>query len=329
MHTIKIILLILLILLLLFFIVSWIMSNVVLKKRKISHKEAFQWEHDHNNISDNFENSMPQEAFTFKSPRGYSLYGKWLFPNKEIATQFKNISKNNNSPSTPNKEPFKVIILSHGHGSCISGMYKYASMYLPKGYICLVYDHVHEGISEGKYITMGKFESLDLEDIVTKVLNIFGKNTKIGIHGESMGSATAIIHHSRDSRISFTVADCPYADLNNQLGHSIKHFYHLPTFPLLQISSLIAKIRAGYFWSEVSPISELIKAGGVPNTPLMLVHGTADDFVPCESSKDLFEVKEGIKKLYLVPEAVHAHAYITNPEEYKKQLYEFLNEIKF
>lgn len=323
MHTLQITFIILFALFLIFFITCWFLSNSVILRKKISHAEGFAWEHDHNNIPVDFENSMPTVAFKFNSPRGYTLYGRWLFPDGETAKKFKSTS----FAESHLDSPVKVVVLSHGHGSCITGMYKYATMYLPKGFICLVYDHVHEGISEGKYITMGKLESLDLQDIVTKVYEKCGINSIVGVHGESMGSATAVMHHCQDSRIAFTVADCPYADLNVQLGNCIKDFYHLPKTPILQTASLISKIRAKFFFGEVSPVSELIEKKGTPDKPLMLVHGLADKFVPCQSSKDLFKVKKGIKKLYLVPGAKHAGAFTENPEEYRKQLYSFLEEI--
>ncbi|OJF75777.1 MAG: hypothetical protein BKP49_09940 [Treponema sp. CETP13] len=324
MHVLQIILIILISLLLIYFVVCWFLCNSVILRKKLSHKEGFEWEHEHNNIPENYENSIPTIDFKFNSPRGYTLYGKWLFPDEETANKFKSESFSISNTDSP----VKVVVFSHGHGSCLSGMYKYASMYLPKGFICLVYDHVHEGISEGKYITMGKLESQDLEDIVTKVYEKCGKNTIVGVHGESMGSATAVMHHCRDSRIAFTVADCPYADLNTQLGTCINRFYHLPQTPLLQTVSLLAKIRAKFFFGEVSPITELKEKKGTPDKPLMLVHGLADKFVPCQSSKDLFSVKKGIKKLYLVPKAKHASSFTENPDEYKKQLYAFLTELK-
>lgn len=52
-------------------------------------------------------------------------------------------------------------------------------------------------MSDGEYVSLGIFESVDLETIV-KYLRKSGKVSKIALWGRSMGSVASIIYASRD-----------------------------------------------------------------------------------------------------------------------------------
>lgn len=44
-------------------------------------------------------------------------------------------------------------------------------------------------------------------------------------------------------------------------------------------------------------------------------------------SEDLYRVKKGFKRLLLIEGAVHANAYMVNPQLYRSQVLEFIDEV--
>ncbi len=66
-----------------------------------------------------------------------------------------------------------------------------------------IHDFSGSAMSDGEYVSLGIFESVDLETIV-KYLRTCGKVSKIALWGRSMGSVASIIYASRDVFFIFT-----------------------------------------------------------------------------------------------------------------------------
>ncbi len=61
---------------------------------------------------------------------------------------------------------------------------------------------------------------------------------------------------------------------------------------------------------------------------MFFTHGLNDRYILPQMSVDLYNAKSnGIRKLYLAPNAGHAEALWKNPVEYDEKLEEFLNEV--
>jgi fermentation-respiration switch protein FrsA (DUF1100 family) len=60
----------------------------------------------------------------------------------------------------------------------------------------------------------------------------------------------------------------------------------------------------------------------------LFITSKEDTYIPPSMTQNLYDLKkEGIKKLYIAEKGGHAQAYIENPEEYKKEVTDFLKEI--
>ena len=57
--------------------------------------------------------------------------------------------------------------------------------------------------------------------------------------------------------------------------------------------------------------------------PVILFHGTADDFVPCEMSKQAFAACKEPKRMLLVEGADHGVSFVVDHEGYVKAIHEF------
>lgn len=291
-----------LILLLALTIAGWIFSNVALYPKVIKYENTYQTEIDAKRIEKEKFESLPKEEVFINSPFGYKLHG-FFFPN-----------------STSNK----VIIFVHGITYSLFGSVKYMDMFLRRGFNVLIYDHRFHGLSEGKNCTFGYFEKHDLKACTDWVINKLGKDAVIGVHGESLGAATALQNSAIDPRVAFYIADCPYSDVLREFKIRLKEDYGLPPFPLLNTASLINKIRTGAFYSDISPIKDIKTV----HTPILFIHGANDSYIPKEMSIDMYYVKTGPKRLYIAPNADHAEAYWNNRKEYEAVVDTFLKENK-
>lgn len=279
------------------------MCNRVILPKKSSLEESLKFELDNHTITEEQLERMEKRPFSIVNSRGEMLVGEWLLCGS--ITQ-------------------KVIILCHGFGCNRATSYKYARLFLKRGYDVLVYDHVHSGMSEGKYTTMGWKESRDLKLIVDNIFEKYGEDSKIATMGESMGAATVLLHMAVDKRLEFVIADCPYASLWEQLKYRLKVEYHLPSFPLLWAASFACWIRAGFRYSEIAPWKALRDSDIAEHIPLLLIHGQSDTYIPCSASERLAQVKKGRVELYLCPGAEHARSFITNPLHYEQVIDQFL-----
>ncbi len=226
----------------------------------------------------------------------------------------------------------KVCVVVHGFGSRREHVLKYAKLYHQRGYDALLFDHRNSGDSGGTFTTMGYKERRDLQQMVALARGDKGfpdKACVVGVHGESMGGATVLLTACMDHPPDFVVADCPYADLLEQLTYNIRHVKHLPPQPFAPIANRITKWRAGFRNGDVSPLRELKKKNGLPEVPILFIHGEADKLIPCEATKRLYEVKRGEKQLYLCPGAEHARSIAKDRETYSKVLNGFLDHCGF
>lgn len=281
-------------------LVTYYFSNQVLRIRTHPNETILAFEIDQGRISKGQLEQFKKEQISIDSPYGYSL-NAWFIPAVESGSS-------------------RAVVFVHGVTSSLLGMLKYADMFRRRGYHVVLYDHRRHGLSGGAYTTYGYCERHDLKTVVDWVYRRLGANAQVGIFGESMGAATSLLYAAMDNRPAFVVADCPYSDLTEQLAHQLKVRYRLPDFPLLMITSLWCKLRAGFYFHEVSPIKQIdrIKA------PILFVHGQKDTFVPNRMSESMHERHKGAKALYMAPNAAHAEAWAKNREEYERVLDSFL-----
>ena len=208
----------------------------------------------------------------------------------------------------------KFAILVHGYKSSSGVMAKYAKHYYDLGWNILVPDQRAHGKSQGEYIGMGCLEKKDMLGWV-QVLLEKKSQAKILLHGVSMGAATVMLlsgEKNLPQNICALVSDCGYSSVNDQFTVQLKELFGLPAFPLLQTTSLLSKIRAGYFFGE----GNCAKAVSKSNIPTLFIHGDKDTFVPFEMLEKVYAAASCEKEKLVVPHAEHGNAMDVNPELY-------------
>jgi uncharacterized protein len=248
------------------------------------------------------------EEVSINSKYGYRLYGTYI---------------KNDKPSR------NTIIILHGIGCSRWTSMKYADIYLDKGFNVLVYDSRGYGESGGGITTFGFYEKHDLDSWVDFISAKYADGI-IGVHGESMGGATALLHskiNEENKRVSFYVVDSTYSDLKELgrkfLKESISKTY-LSTFVYYYTGfyvDLVTFVRGKFLITRISPIKAIENV----STPIMFIHGKKDEFVPSSMSQQLYEAKKGIKSIYISP-SDHVHSIDVNGYEYAKRVYSFIDE---
>lgn len=113
-----------------------------------------------------------------------------------------------------------------------------------------------------------------------------------------------------------------YSSVHDELAYQLDDMFSLPAFPLMQVTSLVTKVRAGYFFGEANAVEQLKKN----QRPMLFIHGDEDTFVPFEMLDKVYRATKGPKEKYVVKGAEHAEAYKTDPEKYQQVVQQFLSQ---
>ena len=296
----EIILLAFILLIMFLFILCYYLSKRITCPSTHKYEETYQWEIEKGRISEEQLNRLEKEEVFIDSPYGYKIHGLFF--------------QNRNSK--------RAIILSHGITWSLYGSLKYVEMFLNKGFSVLVYDHRNHGLSGGKDTSFGYFEKFDLKACTDWVFEQIGNDCLIGLLGESMGAGTVLQNIAIDSRIKFCIADCGYSDIITLFKYHLAKDYKVKRLPLIEITSIITKLRTGWSFKDISPIKCISKV----DTPILFTHGGDDDFVPTWMSEEMHKAKRSFKDLYIAPKAAHVETYWRNVEEYEKRVDKFLEE---
>lgn len=218
----------------------------------------------------------------------------------------------------------KAVILAHGFRNTSDDMGKLAKFYYDRGFDILLPDARGHGESEGDYIGYGWHDRLDYVDWINLLIEEYGTENII-LHGNSMGAATVLMTSGEElpEEVKGIIADSSYSTIKDELAHQLQHLYGLPAFPLLEVTSVISKTRAGYMLGEGSATQQVKK-----NTlPLLIIHGEDDDLVPTDMAHEIYNEAGGEKELWLVPETGHTKAMDNITSEFQRRVGDFLDGV--
>ncbi|OHT00430.1 Clan SC, family S9, unassigned serine peptidase [Tritrichomonas foetus] len=225
-----------------------------------------------------------REPISFPNSRGYNIIGSYYPPNENVP------------------EPSCVIYL-HGNASCqLEGTFL-VPLFCPAGVSVLCFDSCACGRSEGEYISLGYYERDDVECAISYLRVNYGV-CKVALWGRSMGAATTFFVIDSDPTISVAIADSPFCSLP-QLIEDLGSKINIPgclSSTGVKIVSKTVKKKANFDVYDVEPIKHAKKC----HSPIMIIHGKADSFIPCEHSTYLYNEYAGSEKeLRIVPGAEH------------------------
>ena len=189
------------------------------------------------------------------------------------------------------------------------------------GNVLLVDQRAH-GHSSGHTVTFGIKERRDVLSWIDYVNRTYGKDTPIFLEGVSMGAATVLMASGLDlpENVRGIVADCPYSspfEIVNGVAEKI-----LRTRYVWRPFVFLAALLYGRFnLCAASPLEAVKKT----KVPVLLIHGTADRYVPCEMSRRIFAANEKMITFVEVEGAPHGLSALKDPGLYERSLEDFFS----
>lgn len=223
------------------------------------------------------------------------------------------------------KDGAPIEILFHGYRShafrdCSGGHALSRKM----GLNTLVIDQRAHGDSGGTAISFGIRERKDCLCWVNYLCERFGRDVPIILSGLSMGAATVLMASELElpENVVCIIADSPYSSPADIIEKVCRDEHYPPNLcrPFMRLGAFVF---GGFRLTESTAVSAVKKA----KVPILLIHGEADRFVPCDMSREIAKNCASRMELHTFPDAGHGLCYMTDPRRYERVVYDFLMTI--
>lgn len=224
-----------------------------------------------------------------------------------------------------NKNAKRSVLCSHGYRS--TGLFDFgaiARFYYEHDSNVLIIDQRSHGKSEGEYITFGVKERFD---IVTWAEWIDQKNDKklpIYMNGLSMGTSAVLMSLDQElpNNIKGIIADCGFTSPADIIKSVAENLFSISVQPIIYGLNKMCLQKADFSIYEVSTL-DVLKHNDIP---VLFIHGDDDNFVPQKMTIENYNACSSPKKLIKVKGAMHAMSYMTDEENYSKELLQFFQQ---
>ncbi|MHC4201474.1 MAG: alpha/beta hydrolase [Planctomycetota bacterium] len=209
-----------------------------------------------------------------------------------------------------------TLVVLHTLGRTRQDMLQFSLPLWKKGCNLALIDMRGHGESGGKYFTYGHHEWHDVVGLVDYLeQRNDGSASNVVVMGASAGGAVAIAAAARDSRIKGLVSIASFADLSRTIRHQASW---LPEFWLRRAMRKAERI-GGFEIGRTSPVEDIRKVA----SPVLIVHGAEDTYVPYEDAEELYDGAAGEKELFAIPAADHATMFSRGGEQLTDRIYSF------
>lgn len=219
-----------------------------------------------------------------------------------------------------------VLVACHGYRS--DGVRDFASamrFYHDHDMSILLIDQRACGGSEGKFITFGVRESVDVRDWC-RLMQARQPGLPVLLAGISMGAA-AVLMTADDlpENVAALLADCGYDSPWDELADVARRHIFPAAAALLPGVDLFCRLVCGFGLRERSAADSLSRC----RRPVFFVHGEADGLVPYANSPKNRAACAGPSVLFSVPGADHGISYLVDRNGYHRAVDEFLKTCVF
>lgn len=201
------------------------------------------------------------------------------------------------------EKPIASAVFCHGNTGNLTTVAELIPYLLEAGYNVLFFDYRGFGRSTG-YASIGGV----VADGVTAARHhekIRPKNLPSVLYGYSLGGAVAaqvIRHHPFDGLIL----------------HST--FTSLPDIARVTWPRLPLHFFAGDFFNTIAVMKKI-------RVPVLILHGTADEVVPCWMAHALYDACKAPKRIYTVAGGLHKDIYVRDAGTLMRTITEFIHEL--
>jgi uncharacterized protein len=220
--------------------------------------------------------------------------------------------------------PTPTVVLCHGVWTGRRECLPMAIRFQQAGYNVLTFDFRAHGLSGGRFTSVGHHEA---KDVLGGVAYLLGRPevdpSRIGVVGFSMGAAATIRAAAVCPEIAAVVADSAYAAFVDAVRYSFRQVAVLPHYPFAPLALRCARWIVNTDARQLRPVDVISL---ISPRPILITHGGADEIVPAQHARLLFQAAEEPKELWLVPDVGHVGARDTNPDGYFTRIEAFLRE---
>ncbi|MCI5774382.1 MAG: alpha/beta hydrolase [Erysipelotrichaceae bacterium] len=222
------------------------------------------------------------------------------------------------------QDSHNYLLAVHGYTVDHRDIAPYTVPFFEKGYNVITIDQRARENSEGNHVTMGYKESFDVLSWINYIISIDEK-AQIVLYGESMGAATVMLAASKDvpKNVKAVIEDCGYTSAKAMYKDQLKERFNLPDFPLLNLASIISRIRYQFDFDEANVLKHINDI----KVPVLFIHGSADDYVPTYMVKELYDAYKNEKELLIIDGAGHGASADIDPNLYYETIFLFLEGI--
>lgn len=225
----------------------------------------------------------------------------------------------------PSENPKRVIIAMHGWRSSWAKDFGTMSDFWEANDCSVLYaEQRGQNNSGGDYMGFGLTERYDVLNWINWVTERCGSKLPIYLAGVSMGATTVLMAAGLNlpSNVHGIAGDCGFTSPQAIWKHVANKNLHLVYGLRSIMADTMFKERLQMATNDYSTVEALKNS----KTPILLVHGTEDHFVPVEMTYENYVACAAPKKLFIVPGADHGMSYYTDKQGYEKTIIEFWNE---
>lgn len=225
-----------------------------------------------------------------------------------------------------------VIFLSGIHNPSVTAFFGHAKWFREMGYDSYLLEMRAHGESEGKLISLGYKETMDVDAVVSRIMgDSIMAEKPIVVFGISMGGAVAINAIGNNPDIDGVVSLSAYSSFEDNFADTMLLMGAPKAYVKLQKPFVKLYTNFKYGWKS-SHLSPKIQLGNLGLRPALLIHSTGDDQVPIDNlhrllanapSQVSYWKKEGNHHMILEDEAFLKP---WTDEEYIKQISSFFKK---
>ena len=222
----------------------------------------------------------------------------------------------------PHPQAKRVIVAMHGWRSTWNRDFGTISNYWEQENCSVLYaEQRGQNNSGGDYMGFGVLERYDCLDWVNWVNARTGGQLPVYLCGISMGATTVLMASGLPlpQNLRGIMADCGFTSPHDIWKYVTTENLHMHYGVKGQLADAMfrRKIRSGS--NKFSTVDALRQS----HVPILLVHGTADQFVPVEMSYENYLACPGQRQLLIVPGANHGMSYFMDTEKYEAAMADF------
>lgn len=216
----------------------------------------------------------------------------------------------------------RIIIAVHGwRSSWYQDFCGIAEFWNDCGSSVLYIEQRGQNSSGGDYMGFGITERYDCLDWIDWVSQHNESGSPIYLAGVSMGAATVLMAAGLDlpDCVHGIMADCGFTSPDAIWKHVATNNLHLGYGLIGAMARDIIKRKLSVDIRECSTVDALKYCG----TPVLLIHGTNDHFVPVTMTYENYAACAGPKRMLIVPGADHGMSYMVDKVGYENTVRRF------